>query len=233
MRLESAGSLHSRTPPRAGRTTYSAFDARASKLKRSMCRTQEHLAEGTAVMCCDQLLRLSVRNRPDSTAMGKLIARRHDATGRSTSRPANSRLANRLGPPKGEPWCWLTKEMVSTTAFRSLDGNALQALFRVLVEHMAHAGTENGNLVVTYDDFAAWGIRRPSVSKALEDLKRAGLLRVVVQGGRSYGGARVPSRYRLTWLPTAEGQAATNEWKAFNERNSPGTNSCPGPDTKT
>ena len=28
---------------------------------------------------------------------------------------------------------------------------------RVMIEHMAHAGTENGNLVVTYADFVKFG----------------------------------------------------------------------------
>lgn len=126
---------------------------------------------------------------------------------------------------------WLTQEMLSSAAFRSLSGVALQVLFRVLVEHMAHAGTENGNLVVTYKDFEACGIRRPSISAALKDLQTVGLLRVVVIGGRSYGDARLPSRYRLTWLPTREGDPATNEWKAFQKRNFPDTFSCPAPDT--
>lgn len=96
---------------------------------------------------------------------------------------------------------------------------------------MAHAGTENGNLAITYKDFEAWGIRRPSISAALKDLQTVGLLRVVVIGGRSYGDAKLPSRYRLTWLPTRENDTATNEWKAFEKRISPDTFSCPTPDT--
>lgn len=163
--------------------------------------------------------------------MTKLQNRRHDATGRSTGRPANRRLAKWLGPPKGEPWCWFTKEMLSSEGFRSLSRMALQALFRLVFEHLEHAGTENGNLTVTYNDFVVWGIRRTSISDALRELERAGFVRVVVKGGLSYGEARVPSRYRLTWLPTSAGDPPTNEWKAFKLKKAPDTVSGLVPDT--
>jgi hypothetical protein len=56
-------------------------------------------------------------------------------------------------PPKGEPWIWLTREMLSSPAWRALSPAALKVVKRVMLEHMAHACTANGNLVVTYGDF--------------------------------------------------------------------------------
>lgn len=139
--------------------------------------------------------------------------RRHDAKGRTTSIPADQKLRKMLGPPEGQAWFWLTGEMVHCLAFRSLSRAALFCLFRLITEHMAHAGRQNGLLAVTYADFSAFGVRESSIPGALRELEHAGFVLMTVRGGRSYGCARRPSRFRLTWLPTAEGMAPTNDWK--------------------
>jgi len=58
-------------------------------------------------------------------------------------------------PPKDMPWIWLTREMLESPAWRAMDMLAARRVVeRIILEHMAHAGTENGNLIVTYADRA-------------------------------------------------------------------------------
>lgn len=90
---------------------------------------------------------------------------------------------------------------------------------------MTNGGTENGKLIVTYDNFAAWGVKnRKTICNALRELETAGFVRVTYAGRVSYGAARNPSQYRLTWIGTWDGNPPTNEWKAFEKAKSPGAN---------
>jgi hypothetical protein len=142
------------------------------------------------------------------------VRRGHDRTGRSTSRPASARVRTRIGPPEGSNWIWMTREMLESPALGSLSSSSLRALARLMLEHLRHAGWENGNLACTYSDFERYGIRRASISRAIGDLIEKGFVRVSVQGGRCYGAGSRPSRYRLTWIGTLDG-SPTNEWKAY------------------
>jgi hypothetical protein len=89
-------------------------------------------------------------------------------------------------------------------------------LDRVCVEHMAHAGGQNGFLPVTYDDFEHAGIRRGSIRKAIADALILGFLDMTRKGTRGWGEwSGQPSLFRLVWLPTCEGAPATFAWKRF------------------
>ncbi len=44
---------------------------------------------------------------------------------------------------------------------------------------MAHAGTENGNLICTYNNFADYGVRRSSIAVAIRQLEYMGFIRAV------------------------------------------------------
>jgi hypothetical protein len=92
------------------------------------------------------------------------------------------------------------------------------AVFRVALEHMAHGGTENGNLVVTYDDFERAGIRRMSIKQALAEVTGTGLVLITERGRPSVGVDRWPTRYALGWLPLHDGSAPSNRWKAWRAR---------------
>lgn len=117
-------------------------------------------------------------------------------------------------PPKGKPWVWLTSEMLLSDAWQGLSANGLRALNRIMVEHMAHAGTENGQLIVTYDDFAEYGIRKPSIPAAIKELEYLGW--VTVRRGRSVDGTKEPNLFCLTWLPNSVDRSLpTNRWKAI------------------
>jgi hypothetical protein len=107
-------------------------------------------------------------------------------------------------PPHGLAWCWLTQEIMESGAFRALSINGRRALDRIMIEHMRHAGQENGRLKVTWDDFVKFGISRRLVGHALGEVISAGMVAIEIPGRRiRYGQPGDPTQYRLTWLPVA------------------------------
>jgi hypothetical protein len=130
--------------------------------------------------------------------------------------PAEQRRMVRLNrPPAGEPFVWFTREMMTSAAWRGLSEAAWRVLCRVVIEHTDHGGTENGNLPVTYDDFERYGIRRKSIKRAVQELVALGWIDVVSPGRSGSGIGRCPATYALCWLPTVDGAAASNRWKAI------------------
>jgi len=110
---------------------------------------------------------------------------------------------------------WLTRDMLESDAWRSLSLAARRVIDRVTLEHMAHAGKENGNLIVTYADFEKFGIRRASLKKAIVECVNRGFIVVTEKGRASAGPHRWPSKYALGWLPMRDGASAANRWKAW------------------
>lgn len=119
-------------------------------------------------------------------------------------------------PPRDERWVWFTRSMMEAPAWRALSGNARLVVDRVIVEHMHHGLAENGDLPVTYDDFEVYGIRRRSISQAIKQAVALGFIDVIDKGRKSYGSARRPARYGLTWLPRSDRTPASNRWKSIN-----------------
>jgi hypothetical protein len=128
-------------------------------------------------------------------------------------RAGERKFCKKNRPPEGEPWIWLTHEMLASPAWRALSPNGLRVIVRVMIEHMRHAGTENGNLIVTHDDFIDYGIRRNSVADAIKNANASGFLDSR-RGKRSYGKHRRPTVHTLTWLPVnGDFTTITNRWK--------------------
>ncbi|MGQ0741906.1 MAG: hypothetical protein ACT4OG_06395 [Alphaproteobacteria bacterium] len=118
-------------------------------------------------------------------------------------------------PPEGEPWIWLTAEMLSSPACRALGINGRRVLDFLMLEHMAHAGTENGRLLAPYNQLVRFGVAKSEISRALAEVEHLGW--IDVERGERLGGRQHASRYVLTWLPTADGQPATNRWTKVTE----------------
>jgi hypothetical protein len=131
------------------------------------------------------------------------------------------------GPPKDQPWSWYSVEMMRSDAWRDLSINGRRMLDLLEIEHLAHGGYENGNLVMTYDQFEAGGIRRGSIYATIAELERLGWIDVS-RGG--YGGfARSwPNRFRLTHRRTRIRPKigapylveATNDWQHYHSEKS-------------
>jgi hypothetical protein len=131
---------------------------------------------------------------------------------RQRRRGRNSRERKIHRPPSGEPWVWHTQEMLLSAAWRARTIYCARLLDFLELEHMSHAGTENGNLAAPYTQLEAYSLRRGNISAAIEEAEMLGLLRC--ERGARIAGRPQPSRYRLTYLATQADQApATNEWK--------------------
>jgi len=101
------------------------------------------------------------------------------------------------GPPKDQPWCWYTVEMMRSDAWHDMSVNARRMLDLLELEHLAHGGFENGNLVMTYDQFVAGSIRRGSIFATIAELERLGWIEVTRGGYRGFARSW-HHRFRLT-----------------------------------
>ena len=132
-----------------------------------------------------------------------------------TAQPLHIKLREKRNRPPDGPWIWLTRDFLESDAWRTAPINTRRVVERIMLEHMAHAGTMNGRLIVTYNDFEKFGIRRHALANAIADAKARGLIIVTQPGRRSAGTGRWPARYALGWLPGHDGSAAPNRWKAW------------------
>jgi hypothetical protein len=73
-------------------------------------------------------------------------------------------------------------DMLESDAWAALSINGRRVLDRLCIEHAHHGGTENGNLIVTYDDFVQFGIRRQSVKPAIDETVHLGLVEITELG---------------------------------------------------
>jgi hypothetical protein len=128
------------------------------------------------------------------------------------------RRARKNRPPLDEPFIWLTRSMIESWAWSAMSLASRLGVERVMIEHMNHAGRENGSLRVTYDQFHEFGVRRRSVAAAIRAAQALGFLDVAVPGVRAYGSARRPTQYGLPWLPRADGTDASNRWKSIKDK---------------
>lgn len=133
-----------------------------------------------------------------------------NTTGRSTNR-FSGREGKLRKPPRGEPWAWLTRELLTSEAWRALGVNSRRLMDFLLIEHMSHAGLANGALCATYDQLAEYGLTRSEIASAIRECEGLGLIRVE-HGGR-WNMTNTPSRFRLTFYADDACRPATNDWK--------------------
>ena len=143
------------------------------------------------------------------TAFGK-----PDATGRSSGK-WTGRAGKTHRPPKGEPWVWTTRELLASPAWRHQSTNTARLIDFLLIEHMNHAGAENGRLKATHEQLRVYGLGANSIRDAIEEAEFLGLIRFK-RGGR-WAGSNQPSHFRLTIQPDRDGNPPTNEWKRRSE----------------
>ncbi len=132
----------------------------------------------------------------------------------SAHRPRKRDKGRKLnGPPQKEPWCWLTKAMFVSPAWQELirHRGALLVVLRVVLEHMEHAGENNGRLIVTYEDFVDYcGIGERHIPENIDIAEALGFL-IVHRGRKSKKDRRHPNRYGLTFYHLYE-EFGANDW---------------------
>lgn len=106
-----------------------------------------------------------------------------------------------------EQFVKLPREVLESAAFDSLGINGFRLLRFLLIEHLRQGGRQNGLLLAPRRQLWNFGISAHSVSGAIDETERAGL----VDCKRGVG--RRPSQYALTWLPMSDGSAPSNRWR--------------------
>jgi len=116
--------------------------------------------------------------------------------------------AKMQGPPKGEPWFWMTREMLRSPHWQQLSINARRLVDFLLLENMDRAGKANGKLLAPRRQLAAFGIGTHYISNAIDEADESGFVDV------KRGQGRIASTFALTWLPLFDGTEPTNRWQA-------------------
>ncbi|MEL7030177.1 MAG: hypothetical protein AAGL49_13455 [Pseudomonadota bacterium] len=141
--------------------------------------------------------------------------RRADKTGRDgkLDRKRNPKIS-----PKDcgvDRFAWLPLALLKSHAWSTQSINTRKLIDFLQIEHHAHGGVANGELLAPYRQLEEYGLTHDAIRPAIEEAVYLGLLRFR-QGGR-YAGSHHPNLYRLTWLGgwDAKGQLLdpTNEWK--------------------
>jgi hypothetical protein len=122
-------------------------------------------------------------------------------------------VRKRNGPPQDQPWVWISRDMLESDAWRSMTRAERLVLDRIVLEHMAHGGAENGNLPVTHEDFIKFGVSKNAVAEAIKGVSGRGLAIIIRQGRSSKGCTRWPTHFALGWLPTCDGIPPPNAWQ--------------------
>jgi hypothetical protein len=137
---------------------------------------------------------------------------KHKGRGHS---PEISQKRNRNKPPSDEAWSWRTLAMVESPAWRALPSGARTVIERIEIEHMKHAGTQNGKLPVTYGDFEAHGADRSAIRLYISIAVTLGFIDVTEEGHCGAGDTRRAARYALTWIDRHDGAPRSNRWRKF------------------
>ena len=141
-----------------------------------------------------------------------------DKRGRSAGRDRKKNPKTRPKDCGFEQFAWLPKELLETCAWTALSINGYRLIFRILLEHLAQGGVQNGELIVTHDDLEAYGLSRNCIAEAIREAEFLGLIRA--RRGPLLEGRRPPTVFRLTWMGgwsrSGEMIDPSNEWKGVN-----------------
>jgi hypothetical protein len=134
-----------------------------------------------------------------------------------SSKPLHIKLRDKRNkPPEGASWVWITREVLESEAWRTAPLRTTRFVFRLMVEHLAHGGNENGRLPCTTADCVRWGITKKHVKATQADAIKRGLVYRTEKGrGGGTASIRTPSRFGLGWIGAHDGSSAPNRWKAY------------------
>lgn len=107
-------------------------------------------------------------------------------------------------------------QLVTSPAWRMRTVPLSNLLERIEIEHMRHAGQENGRLCVSYDQFVAHGVSRKIIRPTINLGIDLGLLDVG-QSDEWQGDVKAPNHYRLTYVPEKGRRAPSDEWASVTE----------------
>jgi hypothetical protein len=132
-------------------------------------------------------------------------------------RTPDGRTIKRNSHRIGGQFTWRLIDMLESPAYRVLSLAEHRLLARIEIELAHHGGLENGSLIVTYEQFAAYGVRLQSVAPARRALEALGFIQTRPgRGGNSE--FYQPNRFRLTYqrvqaVRYQESTEPTDDWR--------------------
>jgi hypothetical protein len=116
---------------------------------------------------------------------------------------------------KGQ-FAWQPIDIKTSPVWEILGLAERRVLDRIELELARHAGKDNGNLPVTFDDFQRYGIDRKAIGPALRVIGALGVAQITEHGRAGNADFRKPNLFRLTYRPTNDGETwkdPTDEWR--------------------
>lgn len=120
--------------------------------------------------------------------------------------------------PKGEPFVQHSLELITSDAWRYQSIHCRKLIEFLEIEHLNHAGYENGNLMATYSQLEKFGINRRFISKAIDEAEDRGLI-LVERGMRINLNKSCPNTFMLTYYKYKEINRANNTMLYHNPMN--------------
>lgn len=112
-------------------------------------------------------------------------------------------------PNRSEQFVKHPRDLIESDAWRSMTINEHRFVERLEIDHLTHAGRENGKLRATYEQLEAFGIGRRLIARTCDSLQQKGII------DATKGGMRIATRYALTWLPLHDGSGPSNRWRTY------------------
>jgi hypothetical protein len=135
-------------------------------------------------------------------------------------------------PPDGAAWIWHTVELLASPAWCTQSINCRRLINFLEVEHLRHAGNENGSLLAPYGQLVGFGIGRRLIHASIAEAERRGLVRVD-RGGRRGVVLTEVNRFRLTYMWSRRKISSfwdwtppTDDWKQYSGGTGVGRNSA-------
>jgi hypothetical protein len=113
-----------------------------------------------------------------------------------------------------EPFVMLPRSLLESYAWRALSRAARRVIDRIVIEHLAHAGRENGKLIVRYEDFIEYGIHPESIAPAQREACALGLIIMTERGRAGNAEYRTPHKWAVAFVKGKRGATAST-WKRF------------------
>jgi hypothetical protein len=115
-----------------------------------------------------------------------------------------------------EPFVMLPQSLLQSYAWRAASRACRQVIDRICIEHMAHAGTHNGRLVVRKVDFLEYGIGNDQIAPAQREACALGIVILTKRGRAGNAEHRAPHQWGLAFLRDKKsGAMVSTAWKRF------------------
>jgi hypothetical protein len=135
---------------------------------------------------------------------------------------AHQKTRNRSGQKGGaskgnfdEPFVRIKYFMKESPAWKALTLSARRVLDRIEIEFGKNKGKPeaNGEIIVTYENLAAYGVGRNEIGPAIRELVALGFVRITRAGVAGNADQRLPTLFLLTYQPNGSAQYIEDGWK--------------------